>query len=170
MPKCVPDLPLEERFWSRVDRRGDDECWPWRGAILTNGYGMFWIREGELGLRRGCTRGAHRVAFRLVHGYWPEPLGLHGCDNPACCNPLNPELERHIHPGTTQKNAQEMVQRGRGAINRTEAKLTYEEVAEIRARWVRGQKPSQSDLAREYGVSQGAISFVLLGKTYRSVP
>ena len=23
--------PYEERFWARVDRRSDSECWPWLG-------------------------------------------------------------------------------------------------------------------------------------------
>jgi hypothetical protein len=162
----IPDVPLEERFWSRVDRRGDDQCWPWTGAV-SNGYGFFWLRIGELGLEQGRFQTAHRVAFRLTHDHWPMPLGLHGCDNRLCCNPLNPDLELHVHEGTTAKNAQERAQRGRSAVNRHRAKLTYEQAAEIRERWIRGQKPSQADLAREYGVSQMAISFIVQGKTYR---
>lgn len=84
-----------------------------------------------------------------------------------CCNPLNPELEQHVHEGTPLKNMQEMAQRGRKIAVRTRAKLTFAQVADIRSRYVLGQRPSQSDLAREYGVSQAAISFILLGKTYR---
>lgn len=166
MGRCVPNLPLEERFWSRVDRRGDDECWPYTGPI--NGdYGAFWVRGDELGTKRGRKKQAHNVAFWLIHGRWPEPMGLHGCDNRVCCNPLNPELERHVHEGTPLKNMQEMIERGRKVVVRTRAKLTDDQAAEIRARWKPGQKPSQTDLAREYGVSQACISFVLLGKTYR---
>ena len=128
---------------------------------------MFWLRAGELGCSHGRPKAAYLVAFYLVHGRWPEPLGLHGCDNRLCCNPLNPELERHVHEGTYKRNMQEMVERGRLVITRTTHKLTDEQVAEIRARYVPGRKPSQTDLARQYGVSQGAISFLLLGKTYK---
>jgi hypothetical protein len=168
MPRCIPDLPLEPRFWSRVERRGDDECWPWT-ATVNGRYGAFWLRDGELGLERGRKKAAHVVAFRLIHGRWPEPLGLHGCDNQLCCNPLNPELELHVHEGTPRKNTQEMIQRGRNVVTRATAKLTDAQVREIRARYVPGQKPSQADLAREYGVSLSAVNFMLLGKTYRSV-
>lgn len=159
-------MPLEERFWSRVDRKGDDECWLWTGGS-TKGAASFWIRDGELGFERGRRKSAYLVAFRLVHGRWPKPYGLHGCDNPMCCNPMNPEKELHVHEGTAKKNMQEMVQRGRNVTNRVTAKLTDAQVAEIRARYVPGQWPSQTFLAREYGVSQGAISFILLGKTYK---
>ena len=166
MPRCVPDLPLEPRFWSRVDRRGDDECWPWTKGI-SDGRGAFWIRAGELGFNPGRPKAAYLVAFRLIHGRWPEPIGLHGCDNPLCCNALNPELGRHVHEGTYQQNMDEMTERGRRVVTRTTHKLSDTQVAEIRARYVPGRKPSQTDLAREYGVSQGAISFLILGKTYK---
>jgi hypothetical protein len=32
---------LEERFWSKVDKRGAGECWPWRAATNDDGYGLF---------------------------------------------------------------------------------------------------------------------------------
>jgi hypothetical protein len=44
-------------------------------------------------------------------------------------------------------------------------KLTWEQVREIRARYAAGGI-SQPQLAREYGVVQGNISSVLLGKTW----
>lgn len=27
-----------ERFWAKVERRGDDECWPWRGQLAIQRY------------------------------------------------------------------------------------------------------------------------------------
>jgi hypothetical protein len=56
-----------------------------------------------------------------------------------------------------------MGQTGAGHAN---AKLTVEQVAEIRSRYVRGQSPTQTELAREYGVSQGVISSVIRGEKY----
>jgi len=55
---------------------------------------------------------------------------------------------------------------GHAGAGHANAKLTAEQVAEIRSRYVRGQKPTQWDLAREYGVSQGVISSVVRGEKY----
>src|SRR5690348_12958479 len=93
--------PLEDRFWAKVERRGYDECWPWKASTNAKGYGKFVLAPGQLGLARPTQRLAHVVAFRLVHGRWPVPHGLHGCDNPPCCNVANPA---HVHEGTIQDN------------------------------------------------------------------
>jgi hypothetical protein len=50
------------------------------------------------------------------------------------------------------------------------AKLTMAQAAEIRTRYVPGQRPNQTDLAREYGVSQGVISSVVRGEKYLPCP
>jgi hypothetical protein len=55
-----------ERFWSKVVKRGSDECWEWQAAKNKGGY-------GKLG-QGGLTKLAHRVAWELVHG--PIPSGL----------------------------------------------------------------------------------------------
>lgn len=76
-------LTLEERFWSKVDRRGPDTCWPWLASIAYNGYGRFGIHS-----QGGTMTTAHRVAYELAVG--PIPAGLvvdHLCGNRACCNP-----------------------------------------------------------------------------------
>jgi len=33
----------EQRFWSKVDKRGPDECWPWTAASIPGGWGYFYL-------------------------------------------------------------------------------------------------------------------------------
>jgi hypothetical protein len=90
----------QENFWSRVDTsNGFDACWPWTGRKDRDGYGVLYFE--------GKERRAHRVAFYLTNGRWPEPCCLHDCDNPPCCNP------DHLHEGTQPQNIHECVERGR---------------------------------------------------------
>jgi hypothetical protein len=156
---------VAERFWEKVDRRGLDECWPWTGATHRQGYGKFCLSPGQLDVPRLSTATpAHRVAFRLVHGRWPDPFALHGCDNPPCCNAENPQ---HIHEGTPVINMQEMVARGRnhvftGAAHHL-AILSEAQVLEIRS--LVGQV-TKRELARRFGVSYVTIMRVTLGQRY----
>lgn len=41
-------VALVERFWSKVDRRGDDDCWEWTASRFPEGYGRIGI-PGEEG-------------------------------------------------------------------------------------------------------------------------
>jgi hypothetical protein len=136
-----------------VDRRGFDECWPWTGATGNGGYGVFSVWAGQLGCEKNLQTNAQRVAFRLIHGYWPE-FALHGCDNPPCCNALN---LAHVHNGTHQQNMDEMVVRGRG----------WRQVPEdVRAR-IRAAcdgSTSQLEVGRRFGVSQQVVSLILRGR------
>lgn len=97
------------RFWSKVAVAASHlDCWPWQGAVNGNGYGNF--RMPEFG-RHNFS--AHRVAYRLVKGDWPDE-GLvvrHKCDNPICVNPY------HLEHGTVADNMRDMVERGRQTIS-----------------------------------------------------
>lgn len=89
MIRSIPsDIPtaLRERFWSRVDRRGPDECWPWLGAKNEKGYGKFDIPGHS-------PFSAHRIALHLTGREVSQRLVTdHLCRNPACCNPAHLEL------------------------------------------------------------------------------
>ena len=102
MAKRIPQLNESDkaRFWSRIDVRDLDECWPWLGAKFRNGYGQFWLA--------GYNVKASRVALTLEK----EASGLcalHSCDNPPCCNPT------HLRWGTDLENRTDAVIRGRTA-------------------------------------------------------
>jgi hypothetical protein len=139
--------PLVERFWEKVDRRGRDECWPWKASTCGLGYGH--IDNG------GRAVLSHRLAWRFANG--PIPKGLlvcHHCDNPPCCNPA------HLFLGTKVDNGLDMSRKGRqhrvslpGEIN-PRAKLTEEKVASIR-RLAGGL--SHVDIAHLFGVDRSTI-------------
>lgn len=120
-----------ERFWFKVDVRGPDDCWLWRGLLSDVGYGRFYVgrRDGN-----SQTRGSHRISYFIAHGEIPEGLGvLHNCDQRyapgdisyrACANPS------HLWTGTTQQNQRDMVAKGRHAFGeRHGAKLHPERMA-----------------------------------------
>lgn len=88
------------RFWSRVDRRGPDECWQWTGATDSHGYGQLTIHNRHVG--------AHRLAYTFTVGSIPAGLCIcHTCDNPPCCNPA------HLFIGTMSDNLRDCAQKGR---------------------------------------------------------
>lgn len=80
-------IPVPERFWLFVDRRGDAECWPWTGTCNGSGHGHF-CAAGE-------TFVASRVAWFLANGQQPDGVVRHSCDNPPCCNPAHLSLGTH---------------------------------------------------------------------------
>ena len=92
-------------FWARVEAKGPDECWPWKGIVdKVHGYGVGSIsRQGKSQHWR-----AHRLSYIIHHGHLPEDLVVrHTCDNRPCVNP------HHLLVGTPKDNAQDMMVRGR---------------------------------------------------------
>jgi hypothetical protein len=81
---------VEERFWSKVERR-EDGCWIWRGALGNHGYGSFSVG--------GKNERVHVWSYERFVA--PTPTGLvldHLCHNTACVNP------RHMEPVTQREN------------------------------------------------------------------
>lgn len=91
-----PTGTFAERFWAKVDTRGDDECWPWLGRVTRTGYGsaLSEERNERTGRRKGTT--AHRVAYQLAIGPIPDGMEIdhvaaRGCTRRDCCNPAHLE-------------------------------------------------------------------------------
>lgn len=141
-------------FWSRVRRA--DGCWEWLGKPGKAGYGEASIN--------GLRFYAHRVAYSLTHPDWEwDSHILHRCDNPSCVNP------DHLYSGTDADNVADMVVRGRArgaprGILHPSAKLTPEQVAEIRTRRLR-----QGQAARLYGVNPSHVWAIRAGHKWRHV-
>lgn len=144
---------LSERFWSKVDRRGDGECWPWKAAVRNKqeGYGAFWLD--------GRHQPSNRVALLLSGVLAPDDMkACHRCDNPACCNPA------HLFIGTHKENNDDKVSKGRQVKGERfwRAKLTDAQVLEIRSHRPPGVKRVQTGLpqklADQYGVTRQYIS------------
>ena len=97
---------LNERFWSKVNKREEDECWEWMGAKISTGYGHFHLNG------KNTKISAHRLMYILTYGNIIGNLIVrHKCDNHGCVNP------NHLILGTNQDNVNDMVERGRNGAN-----------------------------------------------------
>lgn len=84
--------PMEERFARLTDRSG--ECWIWRGAVNSVGYGVMSVNKR--------STHAHRASYEFFVG--PIPIGLlvcHKCDNRRCVRP------DHLFVGNYKDNTQD---------------------------------------------------------------
>lgn len=155
-----------ERYWSHVDRRGPDECWPWTASFAgPQDHGRFYV--GKDGDRPVCWY-AHRFAWFLEHGQDPgESKVRHKCDYPPCQNP------DHLLLGTQADNIADMIERGRdrkrGRPGRQHhaVKLTDAQVIDIRDRVAAGEM--QKTLAPLFGVSKQQISKIVRGERWSCV-
>ena len=92
-------------------------------------------------------------------------LVLHRCDNRRCCNP------EHLFLGTHSDNTLDAVGKGRQFLpdNRGErsglAKLTEEQVQEIRTKYASGCG-TQQKIATAHGVTQMVVSRIVRGVSY----
>ena len=155
--------PIEvDRFWKKVAVAGPDDCWPWQAAKAKKGYGTFWANR--------TSRVASRVSWELVHGPIPDGLWvLHRCDNPACVNPS------HLFLGTALDNNRDMSEKGRsrgpirpGELN-PRAKLTWDQVREMRALRAAGGM-TLVQIGERYGVAFTTVSDIVNGKRWVKDP
>jgi hypothetical protein len=146
------------RFWSRVDRRGPDECWEWTAHTQSKGYGMMWAGKSEVL--------AHRISWLIEFGNIPDGLLVcHHCDNRICCNPA------HLFLGTPADNSRDMVvkHRARGRSRWGEenqnAKLTREQVVMMRAMSL-DHTVSGVSLAKRFSITKTNVYAILANKAW----
>lgn len=150
-------------FWSYVDIRSPDECWPWNGHVRPDtGYGRFWTSKGHIT--------AHVEAYEQTSGRIDAPRGTtgvvvrHKCDNPRCVNP------GHLVPGTQAQNVQDMVDRGRSTKGQNlgeenaASKLTAKQV-----RAIRNDRRTQRDIGADYGISHTMVRYIKQRKAWSHI-
>ena len=176
-----------EAFWAKVNKDGATvmadlgQCWEWTASRNEWGYGA--VLKKKYG-----QASAHRYSWVLHNGPIPDGLWvLHRCDNPGCVRP------DHLFLGTVADNNADKTNKGRQARKETHgdyfargtshgaethpekfrgegnhfAKLTEAQVIEIRARV---GKRNGAALAREFGVTRGAVNAIKRGRAWNCLP
>lgn len=172
---------FQERFWAKVKKT--DYCWVWTACKNYAGYGKLACNGRHLL--------AHRASYEMHVSAIPDGLIVcHHCDNPACVRP------DHLFVGTHADNSDDKVRKGRQAKgerhgsrthpecvprgdqhpSRThpeclrrgdlhpQAQLTETQVLEIRTQY--GMGATQDQLAMRFGISQSAVSLIVLGRRW----
>ena len=150
MPKGIYNRKSEiDRFWSKVDKKNDNDCWNWLGSKDKDGYGWFSLKENHK------TIFAHRYSALLKYTDLQDKLVRHTCDNSKCVNP------NHLILGTPKDNSNDMIERNRslkGELN-PNSKLTNIQVKEILELYEieKGSYGILVRLAEKYNVSKQII-------------
>jgi hypothetical protein len=144
------------RFWAKVIRAGQSECWLWTGAKTPAGYGKMNLA--------GAFRYAHHLSLILDGRERPEgAITLHSCDNPSCVNP------RHLSWGDQGQNMRQAQTRGRAphhgrvpGMKNGNSRLTDDQV-----RAIREAGGTNVAIAATYGVSASLISQIRLRTAWK---
>jgi hypothetical protein len=150
-PKHNYDDETIARFWAKVDRsKGPEACWAWRACLNSGGYGGF--------AAKGKTFGSHVFSFIISNlNYDPELDVMHSCSFRKCVNP------KHLSQGTHSENILDAARKGRMY---SPAKLTVEQVAEIRAI----MDMTVDEIAVKYGLSVSHVYDIRSRKYWKNVP
>ena len=148
---------MQERFWSKVFKRGKKDCWEWKAFINPGGYGTFKVGKRMIH--------AHRVSWMLSFGDIPNQLWvLHKCDNRSCVNPS------HLFLGTNDDNMKDMVLKKRSTKGKAFvygethhlAILSQKDVKDIKRLYATGRY-TYFDLAKKFGVVFQHIGSIIKG-------
>lgn len=159
---------LAKRLWNLVDTsNGINDCWPYTGYIMPNGY-------GTISVKRGIILTAHRAAYIVTRGYIPaKDIDVcHSCDElypinsieyRCCCNPW------HLYSDSRQNNMKHCAEINRATRNGS--LLTIEEVKQARIDFEQDNTWGRvTTLADKYGVSVPTMSELLSHSRWKYLP
>lgn len=143
---------LLAKFWAKLPKRGDNECWPWQGYTNVKGYGYLTVK--------GKTIFAHRLSLRVAKGVptFLDAKAMHACDNPPCCNP------NHLSWGTQQMNSLD----ARDKRRLSWVKIVPSQAAYIKRLLEAGYK--SHTISKWYQVSPKNIRLIRDGLTWANIP
>lgn len=162
------------RFWEKVNKTKG--CWYWLGKPSRNGYGNF-----KLNYKQWI---AHRLSWFIHYGDPGEKFVCHKCDNPLCVRPDHLFLGTHqdnMDDMYAKGRGRKASGKDHGLVKNpsaaasgkdhwsikypdkvpkgeksSSAKLTRQEVLEIRKRYDSGER--HADIAKDFSVNKGTIS------------
>jgi hypothetical protein len=146
-----------ERFWEKVNIRGEDDCWEWLNYKSPDGYGRTRYPNG------GNMTLTSRIVYILTFGDVLDNMRvLHTCDNRGCCNP------KHLFLGTQTDNIHDMENKNRAVHLPEKKKIDKLTIVEIRNKYNK-RINTQQELSLEYGLCLQCIRNMVIGKTHKNV-
>jgi len=140
----------EVRLLEKVKKLGSG-CWEFQGHTNECGYGLLWLD--------GKARRAHRISYKIYKGRIGRGLVVcHSCDNPLCVNP------DHLFLGTRLDNNRDAALKKRHAFGEKNGMTNLTE--EI-ARAIKYAEGSQTEIAKEFGVSRPTVNRIKKGTRWK---
>ena len=139
------------------------KCIEWSGTIDNKGYGLKWNADRNNWIK------AHRWTYEQEIGLIPKGLMVrHLCHNKKCVNP------EHLAVGTMKDNRADDIRAGKDWFvgeNSNLAKLTEQQVLDIRSRQPNGKPPYGyiKDLAKEYNLNRSQIYDIWKRKLWKHI-
>lgn len=146
---------VEKKFWAKVNKRNDDDCWSWSGSVLPGGYGILFYKDKKPQFR------ANRLAWFFAYGDIPEGIFVcHKCDNPNCVNP------KHLFLGTPKDNTIDAVSKGRlnNYIHESGDKATRSKIKDNDVLAILASKEPVRNVMAKYGIAESTVSQIRSGK------
>ena len=167
--KDFKDESLRKRFFSKVNKLGDDDCWVWLGyrSPIKSGIDKGKLSYGHIKFKKRLII-AHRFSYLIEHGSIPDGLMcLHRCDNPGCCNPA------HLFLGTGKDNMQDKVAKGRTDYSNMSkgeehfrSKLNDSDVAFIRK--LKWSRLTQEQIGQFFDVTSRTVSRIQVNGAWKT--
>lgn len=151
--------PIEQRFFSKVIKGADGECWQWIGSKCDKGYGKFIFNGGQL---------AHRFSFLMHNGTLPPYRAdngdliviMHSCDNTSCVNP------DHLSIGTHRQNVRDAFARG---LIIPSGKGGKRSISSSTAIAIFSENGKYKDIADKYGCLHGVVTGIKCGRRWKKI-